>query len=170
MMLFQSMAVVIVPSAKGEIIIHSPRITLAQLHPDCRGVLVRMSASIAMTMPTITLFHIAAGSRANWTTNGEMITQTPNKTFTQFAPPALGSDAMVLMVCRLFIFFLLSKCCDLQPVFHRLVTNGSHSPDPVSPHLKIRPRLNQRNGTTPLFLYRGIPEPAVRRRRAIILK
>jgi hypothetical protein len=86
MMLFQSIAVVMTPSAKGEMIIQIPRITLAQLQPDCRGKLVRMSASSAITMPTITLFHIAACNRANWTKKGEMITQMPNRTFTQVAP------------------------------------------------------------------------------------
>lgn len=157
-MLFQSIAVVMAPSANGEMIIHIPRITLAQLHPDCRGVLVRMSASSAMTMPTITLFHTAAGSCANWTTNGEMITQMPNRTFTQLAPPAAESDPPTLMFCRLSIFSLLSKSRDLRRILHRSIKNGG-SGLPVACH-KNPAAVQSTQENSSMISASGNPRPA----------
>lgn len=86
MILFQSIAAVMTPRAKGEMIIQIPRITLAQLQAVWLRTLVRMIANTATTMPTITLFHIAAGNCENWTIKGEMITQMPNAMLSQLDP------------------------------------------------------------------------------------
>jgi hypothetical protein len=53
-------------------------------------VLVRMIADSAITVPTITLFHIAAGKRENWTTKGDMITQMPNAMLSQLVPSVVA--------------------------------------------------------------------------------
>src|SRR5690348_4992121 len=74
------------PSTNGEMSSQMPRITLLQLQPDCRGVLVRMRARMATAAPVATLFHIAAESSADPSTNGAAITHIPKRALTQTVP------------------------------------------------------------------------------------
>lgn len=71
--LFQSAVLPLMKtSANGEMMSQIPRMTLAQLHPSCCRIPVRMIARIATAQPVATLFHIALGHWLNPSTKGEI--------------------------------------------------------------------------------------------------
>lgn len=83
-MLFQNGTAATAPSTNAERISQQPRITFSSETERLCG--FRLSASSATEMPTATSFHMSACAFAKPSTNGEIITQMPNTTFTQFAP------------------------------------------------------------------------------------